>query len=513
MTKDTHLRLLRVSNLSSTYKERFLLSYTNDELKKMLDQAVVKIQTGKETAAQEEGSSAPISDGPATVSPSSQPPPQYIPKNPGAGRWIAPTIAKKAPLAKRGNFVNTGAASSQGKAGFTAQSPVGKESPPMPREATLDVGPEDFTIKFDFDAAYKDVPEENPLRFRREKRTGCVGGVLYAVFVICISVVLASIAWLAATDVLGFGAEDEQVNVTVSRGFTIEDVIDTLYDAGLIKYKALFRIYADFSSAEEKINPGSYVLNKNYDYRALVHGMTARGGILVETTVTIPEGYTLAEIFTRLEDYGVCTASDLWETATNYDFNYSFLDESTLGERHRLEGFLFPDTYNFYLDSSPVRVINRLLGEFERRFTETYIERAEFMGYTIDEIIIIASMIEREAGSDDERSRIAAVIYNRLNSRDFPFLQIDATLRYAAAGTDRRPTTDVDSPYNTYTNEGLPPGPIANPGIESIHAALYPDSTNEYYYALHKNGTHEFFRTLAQHEAFVASDDFGGERE
>jgi UPF0755 protein len=121
-------------------------------------------------------------------------------------------------------------------------------------------------------------------------------------------------------------------------------------------------------------------------------------------------------------------------------------------------------------------------------------------------------MIEREAGSDKERPRIAAVIYNRLdNSRDFPFLQIDATYVYAAAGTGRTPSIDIDSPYNTYLHEGLPPGPIANPGIESIRAALYPDSTNEYFYALNKRGTHEFFRTRAQHEAFVASSEYGGD--
>ena len=375
----------------------------------------------------------------------------------------------------------------------------------------LDIGPADFKIKFDFESAYKDIPEDNPLRVRREKRTGCVGGILYSAFVICLSLILASLAWLAATDVLGFATADEQVSVIVHRGFTMDDIIDSLYDAGLIKYKSLFRIYAGYSNAEEKISHGSYLLNKNFDYRALVYGMTTRGRILVETTVTIPEGFTLAEIFMRLEDNGVCVAVDLWEAATNHDFDFSFLGRSTLGDRHRLEGFLFPETYNFYLDSQPIQVIDRFLTEFDRRFTETYIERAEDLDYSIRDIIIIASMIEREAGSDEERPRIAAVIYNRLNdSVNFPLLQIDATIGYAAARTGRQWSLDIDSPYNTYLHEGLPPGPIANPGIESIRAALYPDSTDEFYYALNRQGTHEFFRTLAQHEAFVASPEFGG---
>ena len=387
------------------------------------------------------------------------------------------------------------------------------ERPGQNKKSDIDTGPVDFEIKFDFDSVYGDVPEDKPLRLRREKRTGCLGGVLYSVFVICVSLVLASLAWLAASDVLGFGTSDEQVNITIPKGFDIEYVIDTLYDAGLIKYKSLFKIYADYSKAEEKIAAGSYILNKNFDYRALVYGMTRRGGVLEEVSVTIPEGFTLSEIFMRLEDYGVCSAADLWSTAADYDFSYSFLDKSTLHNRLRLEGFLFPDTHNFYIDSSPVQAIDKYLAEFDDRFTETYIERAGDMGYSIRDIIIIASMIEREAGSDEERPRIAAVIYNRLNDSDnYPFLQIDATLNYAVAGTSRLPSIDIDSPYNTYMYEGLPPGPISNPGIESIHAALYPDSTDEYYYALNMEGTHEFFMTHEQQEAFVESGEYGGAR-
>ena len=377
----------------------------------------------------------------------------------------------------------------------------------------LDTGPADFKIKFDFDAAYIDVPVEKPIRLRREKRTGCVGGILYFAFIVCLSLVLAALAWLAASDILGFGVKDEMVNVTVKKGFTIDEVTDTLYDAGLIKYKFLFSMYANYSKAEKKISAGTYSLNRNYDYRALVYGMVAKRGELIETSVTIPEGFSLAEIFTRFEDHGVCSAADLWEVATKHDFKYDFLDKSTLGDRHRLEGFLFPDTYNFYLDSPATDVVNRLLAEFNRRFTETYIVHAADLGYSVREIITVASMIEREAGSDEERPRIAAVIYNRLNNPDkFPFLQIDATYVYAAAGTGRPPSVDIDSPYNTYLHEGLPPGPIANPGMASIRAALYPDSTNEFYYALNKQGTHAFFTTRAQHEAFIASNDYGGKR-
>ena len=374
----------------------------------------------------------------------------------------------------------------------------------------LDTGSPDFNVKFDFEGKYRDVPEERPLRWRREKRTGCIGGILYSAFIICISILLASLAWMAAADVLGFGTADEEVNMTIPKDFTIDDVVELLYDAQLIKYKFLFRLYAGFSSADSKIIAGSYVLNRNFDYRALVHGMTTRGGARVEVTVQIPEGYTMLQIFALLEESNVCDADELWRSATWHDYGNGFLAGLPRGNRNRLEGYLFPDTYNFYVDSKPEQAISKMLGEFGRKFNEQYTERAEEMGYTLHEILTVASMIEREAGTDEERPHIASVIYNRLNSKDFPRLEIDATIYYAISGTGKPFSTDFDSPYNTYRHPGLPPGPISNPGLASIRAALYPSSSNDYYYALNKSGSHDFFRTYAQHQAFVQSDEYGG---
>ena len=388
--------------------------------------------------------------------------------------------------------------------------PSGKMTKSDEADHELDVGSPDFKMKFDFEGAYRDVPEDKPIRFRREKRTGLIGGLLLAVFIICVSIVLASVAWMATVDILGFASEDEEINVQVPSGFTLEGITDMLYEAGLIRHKALFMLYADYSNAMDKISEGSYILNMNYDYRALVQGMTARAGTRVETTVTIPEGYTLAQIFSLLEAEQVCSAEDLWEAATYHEFTFHFLDNSTLGNRLRLEGFLFPDTYNFFVDSTPVQAISRMLREFNRRFTEEYVERAYDMGYTVHEIITIASLVEREAGDDEERPRIAAVIYNRLNSPNFPLLQIDATIDYARAGTGIPFSTEMDSPFNTYLHEGLPPGPIASPGIHSIRAALFPEETNEFFYALNRQGTHNFFTNYNDHVNFVNSDAYGG---
>ena len=376
-----------------------------------------------------------------------------------------------------------------------------------------DIGPkgkEDFDVTFDFDREYRDVPDDRPIKQRREKRTGCLGGILYAVFVICICLLLASLLWLAATDVLALGKADEKVQVTVPQDYTIDSISDMLREDGLIKYKFLFKLYADFSDATEKITPGTYELKTNYDYRAIVHGMSAHGGKRVTVSVTIPEGFTLKQIINLLDVNGVCTAAELWDTVTNYDFKYDFLNASTLGDKRRLEGFLFPDTYAFYVGDSPTRAITKMLNNFKDKFKAEYVARASELGYSIRDIINIAAMIEKEAGPEEERSTIASVIYNRLNSKNLQKLQIDATINYAIADTGEAFSTDIDSPYNTYIVKGLPAGPIANPGMASIKAALYPKTTDYYYYALNKDRTHNFFKNYDAFTAFINSDEYGG---
>ena len=406
---------------------------------------------------------------------------------------------------------------------------------------TSDTGPENFKINFDFDGEYRDVPVAKPLTRRREKRSGCVGGLLYGIFVICVSLIAAVLMWMAAADVLALGKEDEEIIVTVSEDLFYEGTVDVeddegnvigeeetqladldkvaelMYDSGLIKYKGLFKLFCRFCDAESKVGPGTYTLNTKYDYHALIKGTTPGSAQLVEVLLTIPEGYTLKQIFALLEEEGVCTAQELWDAAASYDFEgeYEFLDGiPSKGDEYRLEGYLFPDTYYFYVDDDPVRVINKFLDNFEVKFGDIYIERAAELGYSVHDIIIIASMIERESSSyEGERDLIASVIYNRINSSEFPYLQLDATIIYGMARNgdeDLDLTTSYDSPYNSYTNQGLPPGPISNPGEAAIRGALYPEDSSYYYYALHKDGHHEFFRYYNSFWEFINGDDFGG---
>ena len=408
-----------------------------------------------------------------------------------------------------------------------------------------DTGPKAFKVNFDFDDAYKDVKTPKPLARRKERRSGCVGGILYGVFIICISLILGSFLWMAAVDVLALGKPDSEIILTIPEDAFVEGKVDVededgnvigekdamladidqiseiMYDNGLIRYKWLFKLFCKFSHASTKIGEGTYTLNTKFDYRALVYGTTPGSAKLVEVSVMIPEGYTMKQIFAKLEENEVCTQDELWEAAKTYSFenDYKFLSNlPPKGDQYRLEGYLFPDTYYFYMNDDPVRVIKKFLANFENKFGEMYIDRAAELGYSMHDIVIIASMIEREASSHEgERDMIASVIYNRINSSNFYCLQIDATILY---GMDRngdageKLSTEYDSPYNTYQNGGLPPGPIANPGEASIRGALYPESSSYYYYALHKDegaGTwHEFFTNYDSFLNFVNSDSYGG---
>lgn len=358
-----------------------------------------------------------------------------------------------------------------------------------------------------------------PVRFRRDGKTGIFGGLMYAVFIISVSIVLACVLWMAASDVLALNKPEITDIVVIPKGFDIDDVADRLKEAGLIEYKFLFKFYSSFSNAEEKIEPGQYQLSTNLDYRALVKKMQVGSSSQLTTKVVIPEGFTMKQIFERLEENGICDVESLMECAANNEFvGLSFLDDIPYGSAERLEGYLFPDTYDFYEGEQASNVISKMLLNFHNRLTADMYAQAEGLGISLREAIIIASMIEAEAANDEERPKIAAVIYNRI--RADMFLGIDATIQYILPERKAILTTEgenadtkIDNPYNTYLYKGIPPGPVSNPGIASINAALNPDSesSNLYYYALNATTkTHQFFTNHTDFDNFVASQEYSG---
>ena len=242
---------------------------------------------------------------------------------------------------------------------------------------------------------------------------------------------------------------------------------------------------------------------------ALIRNMRTTGGKAETVKVVIPEGYTVRQIIELLAENRVGSVEDLTDTAANYAFDsYTFLDGDRLGDVSRLEGYLFPDTYEFYVGARTELAFASMLSNFKTKVyeNEDLDEPLSESEYSLQEIITIASLIERETDGTDRRS-ISSVIHNRLEKggETGRLLQVDAALVYAAGrAITQDDYTNLDSPYNLYLHEGLPPTPIANPGLAAIQAALNPADTNYYFYVL-VGDKHVFSETLAEHNRNVAA--------
>lgn len=357
-----------------------------------------------------------------------------------------------------------------------------------------------------------DVPRGRRRRRRRHRDAGhgCLVGVMYTAFVLGVSMFLAALVIIAANEVFAFVKPDRTAVIELDADVTASEVADILKDAGIIEYPSLFKLYCSVSGATFK--SGKYEINANLDYSAIARTLRRTSTYKETVRVTIPEGYTTAQIVDALVEKGVASAEDLYDAIENYDFDdYEFIDG--IGDsKTRLEGYLFPDTYEFYVNDSAPNVIAKFLTNFDNKFTEKLHTRAEELGLTVHEVVIMASMVEREAKRDDERAIVASVIYNRLANPDmFPRLQIDATVQYIVGHAPTADDLKIDDPYNTYLYDGLPPGPIANPGIASLEAVLYPAETSYYYYVARSDGSHIFSETLEEHNAAIAEVNAGGE--
>ena len=299
---------------------------------------------------------------------------------------------------------------------------------------------------------------------------------------------------------------------------TVDTVAGKLKEAGLIEYSWFFKLYANITGAEEKIGMGTHTLNTDMDYHALVLGMRSSAGNMTAETVevTIPEGYTVAQTIAVLAKNGVNTEAALTAAAQTADFDYDFIDNES-EDISRLEGYLFPDTYEFYVNEKPENALNRLIKNFNSKMDDGLLAAAADRGYDLRKIVTIASLIEKETDSTDQ-ARIASVIYNRLDGPGDKggtngLLQVDASLLYGLPGHEGAITQadlETDTPYNLYKYAGLPPTPIANPGLTAIEAALEPEETGYYYYALGKDGKHHYSTTYNEHLNFVNSAEYYG---
>jgi len=342
-----------------------------------------------------------------------------------------------------------------------------------------------------------------------------VKAVVYIIFVLVVSVSLALAIIFVGNDVFSFVKSDEIVEVVIPEFATLDEVADVLFKNDIIKYPTVFKLYAVAKKSSTDFLAGTYPVHGMMSYEVLLNEFREKP----ETgtvDITIPEGYTVDEIIDLfVEGYGIGTREGFVDVIENGEFDYWFIREleenGTHEERiYRLEGYLFPDTYQFYKASSEWTVVNKMLKRFSQIFTKEYRNQCEIFGYTVDEMITLASMIEKEAGSPAEFFMVSSVFHNRLNSPwNFPKLESDATMVYVVSHEmgERTAITaadlDRDNVYNTYLYDGLPPGPIANPSASAMLAALSPQTSN-YYFLIANKGVTYYSETRAQHDAYIA---------
>ena len=346
-----------------------------------------------------------------------------------------------------------------------------------------------------------------------------IKAVIYIIFILVISVFISITVIAVANDIYAFVKSDEVVEVTIPEYATLTEVSEILYKNDIIKYPTVFKLYAVKEHDNGEFLAGTYSVTPMMNYDTLLAEFKEKPGSGV-ARITIPEGYSTDEIINLMVAHGIGTREGYVDVIQNYEFDYWFLDEleasgRTSNRLYRLDGYLFPDTYDFYLNSSEEVVIGKLLRRFNQIFTKEYREQCTALGYSVDEMITLASMIEKEAASPSEFFHVSSVFHNRLNNPwTFPRMESDATVLYIIAhDKGERPKTvtpedlQYQTLYNTYMYEGLPPGPIANPSASAMLASLSPVSSNYYYfYYMSSKGRTVYSSTKAEHDAYIAED-------
>ena len=340
---------------------------------------------------------------------------------------------------------------------------------------------------------------------------GLSTAVVYILFVITTGVVLAYNIIMIGNDVFAFIKPGEVIEVTVPPNATLDDVAKLLKDEKLIKYEGIFKIYAGVRKRESGYTEGTYPLSTALNYDEMMIELRRSNTAREVVRVTITEGMSCDEIIELLTSKGIGSTTKFREVLNTYTFNYEFLEgldaQITSERKYRLEGYLFPDTYDFYVDSKEENVIKKFLDNFDAKFNEKFRLRCNTLEMTIDQVINLASIVQSEARFIDDFNKVASVFHNRLdNPANFPYLESDATIIYTFDKHRDVTPQDLltDKPYNTYTRRGLPPSAVCNPGLEAINAALYSDASSYYYFVSDKRtGVMYYGATYAEHEANI----------
>ncbi len=384
------------------------------------------------------------------------------------------------------------------------------------------------------DNSVQNVPVENTVKRRKKRKknaninhTRTMGqvflGVMIAVVSLAAGVVLAVFTINGLRDFTGMSKTIREAEVTIDSSMSPDKIVDELYSNGIINMPFLMKTYIKFTDNGEKpFLTGSYKLYSNMSYGSLITTLKSPKEYTEQVKVTIPEGLTAKEVGELLEKNYVCKASDFEkcykQKLNKYDFEEGIEDNPN--RLNMLEGYLFPDTYFFYVVDDLKKGLKvdttyyaemaaeKMYDTFEQKITKSMKQRMEELGMSLDEVIRLASLICWEGTNKTNMEGISSVFHNRLNDPEkFPMLQSDTTDTYieevidpATTSANKEKMQAIKDAYDTYKCEGLPAGAICNPGLDAIEAALYPASTSYYYFLASKDGTFYWAKTVEEHE-------------
>lgn len=365
-------------------------------------------------------------------------------------------------------------------------------------------------------ASAKPPVSPNAVKKKRKKSKKSLSTWITIAAIALVTVIITVSATTTINDILNISKSDEPIEVYIPENVSTDEVIDILHDEGLIDRPGMCKMFYSFYSKLRKF--------KTPEYASGYFDLTATMGLegMLNTLhvnrsektikITFQEGWSTTKIFSKLEENGICGKSYLVSALQKANYNFDFIKElKSVDDEGRyllLEGYLFPDTYNFYADTNASAVIEVFLQNFNSKWTKEYSDRAKELGYSMDDIIKIASVIQREAGTKSQMKSISSVIHNRLNNNlSYPTLSCDSTADYikndvvAAVGEGK--ANGYMKYYDTYVCQGLPSGAVCNPGIDAIEAALYPEDTDYYFFMHDASGGIHLSKTFDQHQANI----------
>lgn len=359
--------------------------------------------------------------------------------------------------------------------------------------------------------------------------------IIYLALVIAVSAYLSYYIITIGNDVFALVSDTREVTITIEDDADHESVAQLLKENNIIEYDWVYELYMKYRGDGDSSNEyiaGDYTLNTNYNYSQIITVLTANNVKREVVKVTIPEGFTIDQIIDLLVESGVGQREDYIAAINDYEYKWEFvrlLDEKGYSEhrKYRLEGYLYPDTYEFFTTESEVYVINKMLNAFNdkfwKEFTRVNIKGESYQktmlekyGLDFDDIVVLASIVQSEGGTVEDFYAISYVFHNRLSHpQSFPKLESDATIQYALPERISDSTqldVSFDTPYNTYLYNGLPPGAISNPGLDALNAALFPTAPttasgatiNAYFFVSNNAGKTYYASSKSGHDNNVA---------